>query len=132
MCLLCMDILQDRTTCSCSNVGIILDEDGTYNIYVEDIRTVRLVNTYVDGTIEVNRQVLPAFDLQPFIDYKPLKESHINFKEYTTSYRNHKPTTESKYDTDLMAVLDKYQHHMAADNRIGSTRRVPKRRFNYS
>ena len=127
VCLHCLTLADP--ICKCTNVGTIVDVDGSLNIYVEDIRTCRLANVSYDVYgAEASRDLLEAFDTQIYVDYTPLKATNINYQPYVPKnyYVRQTPDT---YDRKLMAVLDRYKTTTAAVKRIGSTRAQPHKRI---
>jgi hypothetical protein len=117
ICLICTSLADPL--CDCGNVGILIDRDNTINIYVEDIRTVRLSTEY-----RKHRNLQQPFTDSTFIKYYDVRNTPINFIEINDTAQ----TSKSPYDEKLMAVLDKYTTVIAANKRIGSTRKAPNKR----
>ena len=124
VCLICMTTTFDRSTCSCGNVGCIKDIDGTLNIYVEDIRTCRLADVILDGNgVERYRDLKTAFELQPFIDYREVKSSVLNFKDYVPRNNYVRKSKKRKIDKALVKYLDRHEDVTAAEGRVGTTKK---------
>jgi len=126
ICLLCMT--PATPVCICTNVACISDVDGTLNIYVEDITSVRLAVVYRDHNgLEVYRDLQAPFDTATYINYKPVRDSHLNFQPYTPKNDYLRKTVDT-YDRRLMAALDKYETATASPWRVGSTKNQPNKR----
>ena len=126
ICLLCMTTCVP--ICSCGNVATIRDPDGDLHIYVEQIKTTRLANIYYLNGVETYRELLDPFDTALYVDYMPVKNSYLNFQPYTPK-NNYVRRYHDKFDTRLINLLDKYKHTTASPNRIGSTKKQPKRKL---
>jgi len=126
ICLLCLTVCEP--VCTCSNAAALKDSDETLNIYVEDIRTVRLAIVYRDPNgAELYRELQAPFDTATYVSYKPVKDSHLNFQPFSQKndyVRKHEDT----YDRRLMAALDKYRTSTASPWRVGSTKNQPNKR----
>jgi len=120
ICLKCLTVA--KPLCDCGNVGVIRDRDNDINIYVENIKTCRLADTvYVDG-VEIHRELHEPFDTMMFVDYYPIRSTPLNFVDQA-------PKKVKKPDR-LREALDNYSHTIAAEKRMGTTRKRLTRRNN--
>ncbi len=71
LCKKCLSIVFNRETCKCSNVGIIIDDDGIPHVYVNDITTTQRVLVYGD---DVRRETLKSFHEAIYADYSVIDD----------------------------------------------------------
>ena len=125
VCLKCLTLATPE--CTCGNLATLRDHDGHIHLYVEKIKTCRLVDVYYLHGTEVHRVLLEPFDTQLYISYKGLRSSHLNFQPYTPKNTHVKKSTKT-HDTGLMNALTKYANHTAAEGRMGSTYQQPNKK----
>lgn len=68
--------------CKCSNVGVILDNQGTLRVYVQDIRTIHLGVAILNHNNEViNTEWGDYSETLNYIPYKDVKSNGILFND---------------------------------------------------
>ena len=103
-------ILTRHKLCSCGNVGIIIDEDATTRIYVDDIRTTqRALLWHIGDFREVRRVLLRPFSKELFLDYKFIKTTSLTYQTYAKK-NNYTRKTSTKYNTKLIKSLERYKY----------------------
>lgn len=109
MCRICLDLVHPSTTCSCGNVGVIVDDDGHTNIYVDSIKTTQRAILYHTGDFkEVHRELLQPFGEALYIDYS-LRHTPFYFKPYALKSKIPRVTS-TEYDQNLIAALDRHKY----------------------
>ena len=108
LCRKCLDLIVDRETCKCNNVGIIIDEDGFQHVYVEDITTIhRAILYHIDGK-EVRRELLKGFNEAIYADYS-LLHTPLSSKTYAPK-RYESRRTKTRYDENLIKQLERHYY----------------------
>ena len=97
--------------CSCGNVAVIVDEDTTWYLYVEDIRTTQRAILYHNGDFkEVHRELLSPFGQAVFTDYSKVRHTPLNF-ETPSMKKYYDRKTSTQYDKKLVSMLDRHKYH---------------------
>lgn len=105
-CLTCNDIILDEGVCTCSNMGVLRDIDGHLHIYVDDIRTTRLLHVYTHNGKEVRRELMPPMDHAPLVKYIPIRTTPILFEPKKVQYIAENPRVKYPMDKDLIKALE--------------------------
>lgn len=105
-----IDFTKRSATCRCANVAIIWDEDITPRIYVDDITTVQpIIVFHKENYEEVQRLLLKPLTSAIYCDMVPVKTQELTYRPLAKKNKYERKTS-TKYNTVLIAALDRYKH----------------------
>lgn len=109
-CLYCFDDLYTDRTCKCSSCGVLYDDEGTLNIYVEDIKTVHICTYHfnLSGAL-VYTELGDRSTSFLYCDYSSIKNTELTFVDKPTT----KPSRYDGYDEILIKALDSHTDFQA-------------------
>jgi len=98
--------------CRCTNVGILIDDESTLHIYVEDVLSVRLCTYTFNSTNKLVLQELGACsESLIFTDYSNIRNTTLTYK--AKKIPKLKKTRYQDYDESLVRALDKHKDTQA-------------------
>jgi len=112
--------IEDRPahqTCKCNQTAIIKDVDNHLHVYC-DTPSALIAEVFVTQDHKViDHTILSAMDQHPHAEYSPVLNSELYYKQYAPK-NDYVRTTSTSYDTNLIAALDRYQHHTSDGKEI--------------
>ena len=115
MCKLCYDLVRPPNQCSCGNMGILIDDDGHWRLYVDNIKTTQRAILYHQGDFkEIRRELMLPFSEALFVNYN-IKDIPFLFRDVVNRDKDPRVTS-TEYDKAFIKALQRHEYRTADGN----------------